>query len=94
MLATLLLSRAPLVQGKQAPEHRFWRGAGNAEEPARLLPSATTRYSAETDRGVSSKGDRRDNYEIRCASCVRDFTSSFRKTLRRWYSTVLWVINS
>jgi hypothetical protein len=35
-----------------------------------------------------------DNYEIRCASCVRDFTSSFRNILRRWYSTVLWVMKS
>jgi hypothetical protein len=37
---------------------------------------------------------RRDDYEMRCASCVRDFTSSFRKALRRWYSTVLWVMKS
>jgi pimeloyl-ACP methyl ester carboxylesterase len=29
------------------------------------------------------------HYDIRRASCVRDFTSSFVNTLRRWYSTVL-----
>jgi hypothetical protein len=34
------------------------------------------------------------NYGIRLASCVRDFTSSFRNTLRRWYSTVLGLMNS
>ena len=30
----------------------------------------------------------------RFASCVRDFTSSLRNTLRRWYSTVLGLMNS
>jgi len=30
----------------------------------------------------------------RCASCVRDFTSSFRNALRKWYSTVLELMNS
>ena len=34
------------------------------------------------------------DYEMRRASCVRDFTSSFRNALRRWYSTVPGVMNS
>ena len=33
-------------------------------------------------------------YESRSASCVRDLTSSLRNTLRRWYSTVLALMNS
>jgi hypothetical protein len=33
-------------------------------------------------------------YEMRRASCVRDFTPSLRNTLRRWYSTVLALMNS
>ena len=33
-------------------------------------------------------------YEMRLASCVRDFTSSFRNTLPKWYSTVLGLMNS
>ena len=54
---------------------------------------------AECDRLVGSRTGRasagsRDNYEIRCASCVRDFTSSLRNALRRWYSTVLGLMNS
>jgi hypothetical protein len=31
---------------------------------------------------------------MRLASCVRDFTLSFRNTLPRWYSTVLGLMNS
>ena len=34
------------------------------------------------------------DYRMRCASCVRDFTSSFRNALRRWYSTVLGLMKS
>jgi hypothetical protein len=33
-------------------------------------------------------------YRMRLASCARDFTSSFRNTFRRWYSTVLGLMNS
>src|SRR4029450_1111868 len=33
-------------------------------------------------------------YEMRLASCVRDLTSSFRNAFRRWYSTVLGLMNS
>ena len=33
-------------------------------------------------------------YEIRLASCVRDFTSSLRNTLPKWYSTVLPLMKS
>ena len=33
-------------------------------------------------------------YVMRLASCVRDFTSSFRNAFRRWYSTVLGLMNS
>jgi len=33
-------------------------------------------------------------YEMRLASRVRDFTSSFRNAFRRWYSTVLVLMNS
>ena len=33
-------------------------------------------------------------YNLRCASCVRDFTSSFRNALCRWYSTVLGLMKS
>lgn len=36
----------------------------------------------------------RSGYAIRSASCVRDFTSSLRNALRRWYSTVLGLMNS
>ena len=32
--------------------------------------------------------------ELGCASCVRDFTSSLRNALCRWYSTVLGLMNS
>src|SRR4051794_40165223 len=32
-------------------------------------------------------------YDSRSASCVRDLTSSFRNALRRWYSTVLALMN-
>jgi hypothetical protein len=35
-----------------------------------------------------------DDYAIRRASCVRDFTPSFQNALRRWYSTVLGLMNS
>jgi hypothetical protein len=35
-----------------------------------------------------------DDHAIRRASCVRDFTPSLRNTLRRWYSTVLGLMNS
>ena len=34
------------------------------------------------------------HYEMRLASCVRDFTSSFRNTLPKWYSTVLGLMKS
>lgn len=36
----------------------------------------------------------RGAYEMRLASCARDFTSSFRKALPRWYSTVFGLMNS
>ena len=36
----------------------------------------------------------RPNYDMRCASWVRVFTLSFRNALRRWYSTVLGLMNS
>jgi hypothetical protein len=36
----------------------------------------------------------RSGYDIRSASCVRDFASSLRNALRRWYSTVLGLMNS
>ncbi len=48
---------------------------------------------AESERGHPSGGVR-NAYEIRRASCVRVFTSSFRNALRRWYSTVLGLMNS
>jgi hypothetical protein len=31
---------------------------------------------------------------MRLASCARDFTSSFQKAFRRWYSTVFGLMNS
>ena len=34
------------------------------------------------------------NYNLRCASCVRDLTSSLRNALCRWYSTVLGLMKS
>jgi hypothetical protein len=37
---------------------------------------------------------RETTYAIRRASCVRDFTPSLRNTLRRWYSTVLGLMNN
>jgi len=36
----------------------------------------------------------RGAYEMRLESCARDFTSSFRKALPRWYSTVFGLMNS
>jgi hypothetical protein len=36
----------------------------------------------------------RGAHGMRLASCARDFTSSFQKAFRRWYSTVFGLMNS
>jgi hypothetical protein len=52
--------------------------------------SRTCRHISEAAQVRTRDG----NYEMRCASWVRDFTSSFRNALRRWHSTMLWVMKS
>jgi hypothetical protein len=87
-LATLALSA-------DAPGRRACVRAGKYVSP---MPAATSRGALEpTCRRTLqhiARGDRRLAYDKWRASCVRDFTSSLRNALRRWYSTVLAVMKS
>jgi hypothetical protein len=63
-------------------------GPDDPIEPGELLRSPLTQMTSSI--GLYIVG----NYNARCASCVRDLTSSLRKALCRWYSTVLGLMNS
>jgi hypothetical protein len=73
---------------------RTWRPSAASSErspcPGRV---DLTRKIGGNHPGTSSLRGR-DAYRMRLASCARDFTSSFRNTFRRWYSTVLALMNS
>jgi hypothetical protein len=59
---------------------------------ARRRSSRRSHLLKRTGDEHGSAGDviRPDNYEMRCASWVRDLTSSLRKALRRWYLDGAW----